>query len=177
MEKFTVKIDGPYMEKFKFLRDKGFGIKGAKKLAKINPSIFNFETFDEFTECVKYFHREPFKIETDVDFGHDVSDTNNLAKAFGMSDGEAEIEDELSDETHLKNIEMINAIIHWQQSDNTDKFFCENNTKHQLLHPGINTETNTVVMACPDCNYIKSTIPDTVLEYYKNHLKNKTKNG
>lgn len=176
MKKFNVKIDGPYLEKYRFLRNKGFGIKGAKKIAKINPSIFNFETFEEFTGCVKYFHKEPFKIETDVDFGHDVSDTNNLAKAFGISSEDAEIENELSDETHLKNIEMVNAIIHWQQSNETDTFFCGNNSNHQPLYAGIDSKTNTVVMACPDCDYVKMDIPDTVLEYYKNYLKNR-KNG
>lgn len=168
MEKFNVKIDGPTIDKYRFLREQGIGIQEAKKISKPNPSTFSFDNFDDFTNCVKFFHREPFKVETDCDFDYHMDE---FAGTYTPTEDDVEIEKELSDENYLNNIKEINAIIHWQQSSDKDKFICGNDENHGILFPGLDIETNTVVMGCPNCDYIMKDIPEIVLKYYNNYLK------
>lgn len=168
MGKFSVKIEGPFMDIYRFLREKGFGIPEAKKLAKQQPAILHFKTFEEFSHCVKYFHREPFMVEANCDFETDIS---GIADAYAVSEEEMEIVKELSNDVHLNNIELINAISYWQTSDEMIPLRCGNNGEHGILFPGLDTENNTVIMACPDCDYIREDIPDIILEYYKKRKK------
>lgn len=168
MGNFIVKVNGPSMDIFRYLRERGFSIKEAKKLSKTQPTEIKFEDFEEFTYCVKHFHREPFIVETECEFDTEMSKLGNI---YAPSDDEIEIAKELTDENHLKNVEIINAIIYWQTSLEITPFKCEINENHRPLFAGIDREANKVVMGCPDCDYIREDIPDEVLEYYNKNKK------
>lgn len=167
MGNFIVKIEGPFMEIYQYIREQGFCIQDAKKMAKQQPTVLVFDSFGKFSECVKYFHRIPFKVEADCDFEFDMT---GMAPSNVFND-DVETLDELHDEIHLSNIELINAIVYWQQSEDTVKFLCENDNSHTPLYAGIDTENDTVVMGCPDCDYIREDVPDTILDYYKKNKK------
>jgi len=168
MAKFNVKITGPSMEIYQYLRQHGYGIKEAKHIAKEQPSSLNFKTFDEFIECVKWFHHSPFTVEANCDFEYDV---DTLSKVYIPTEEEIKLAEEIKDETHLNNIEMINAIVYWQKSKDVHPLTCGNDSNHGLLFPGIDEETNTVVLSCPNCNYVQRFIPEIVFEHYKKNLK------
>jgi len=170
MSKLNVKVTGPFMDIYHYLRDNGYGIQEAKLKAKQQPSSLDFETFDEFVECVKHFHRPPFIVESDCDFEYDMT---GVVGAYVPSEEEIEFQKVFTDEMHLSNVETIKAIVYWQTSGNVHPLTCGNNSSHQPLLPAINTDTNEVVLACFDCNYVQEVIPECVLSYYNEKIKNK----
>jgi len=171
MAKFKVEIEGPFMELYRYFREKGYGIKESKELAKPKPVVIEFDEFETFSECVKEFHRPGFVVNGSADFEHKLPDMP-IGNAFADPDEEElNIRDLLTKEFHLNNVEIINAILFWQKSEDVKHLTCGNDSNHRLLVPGIDTENDTIVLGCQDCDYIEEKVPDAVLEYYNSKFK------
>ena len=57
---------------------------------------------------------------------------------------------------------QIAAINHWQENVNGHKLTCGNDRGHRPLVPL--SQGDAVVLACPDCEYRQTAIPDIVLK-------------
>lgn len=71
----------------------------------------------------------------------------------------------------MKNIDKINKVLEWQNSEIVHPLTCSNCTSN--LIPAVSLD-NVVVLICVNCDYIQTYIPDVVL--YKN-IKDLKMNG
>jgi len=63
----------------------------------------------------------------------------------------------------LNNRVKLEKITQWQLNPDKHPLTCGNDSSH-ILHGKVDPETNTVILVCPECDYVQETIPDVVLE-------------
>ena len=63
----------------------------------------------------------------------------------------------------MTNKEIIEAVIHWQTKLPVHQMTCVNDSQnHGILMPREDSETNQVILVCPDCDYVQTWIPEVV---------------
>lgn len=161
MGKFIVILSGPANDINIGLNDIGFSNEVINNFMYeengVNKVKLEFDEFDAFRKFIKFFHRKPFTIETDCDF-----EIPSIPNIKGFSD---EISTKFNEESFKDNIEKINALVFWQNTEN--KYLCKDHN-HGILFPAINPETDLVTLACPICYYTNNRIDyKEIMEKYK----------
>ena len=165
MSVFKVKVKGDAIDLQKYLRSTGLTIKESRKRSKNGVIDLEFDNLTEFKKSVIHFDDLGFLVETDCEFSENVPIGTMLSREVDK------IED-FSNKKHLANLDIINAISFWQTDETVKKIICPNNKEHGILHPGLESDTDKVVLGCTKCDYLTYDIPEEIILYY-NENKNK----